>query len=329
MEFPDRLQNAWSQANEENFEELALALFQFQAKHTEVYKQYLYHLGCEPQGIKTLAEVPFLPIRFFKDQEVTAGAYTPEAVFESSGTTGQIPSRHQVFSIAHYHQVCLAGFLRHFGPPQGYHIFALLPSYLERNNASLVSMMDFLIQQSNSPLGGFYLNDLPTLIAQVEEARKTDRKVLIVGVTFALLDLAENYPQQWSDVEVLETGGMKGRRREMLRTELHEILREGLGVQNVLSEYGMTELMSQGYTGGGEEFFLPPWLHVRLRDLNDPFSPVPQGRAGGINVVDLANWHSCAFIETQDIGRYGSNGGFLVLGRFDHSDLRGCNLMVQ
>lgn len=305
-----------------------MELFRFQADHNPIYRQYLHFLGYSTDTASRLSDVPFLPIRFFKDHSLKTWDFEPEAIFESSGTTGQITSKHWVASMPHYHEVCRTGFQRSFGSPTDFHIFSLLPGYLDRKNASLVAMMAHLHQISNSEIGGFFLHDLEGLIRRIEQARKERRKVLLVGVTFALLDLLEMGTQDWPDVLVLETGGMKGRRKEIVRAELHQTLREGLGVKEIYSEYGMTELMSQAYTTGTEAFCLPPWMGMFLRDTNDPFGQVSGGRAGGINVIDLANYHSCAFIETMDIGKR-SKEGFEVLGRFDHADVRGCNLMVQ
>ncbi|MEL6534089.1 MAG: acyl transferase [Bacteroidota bacterium] len=318
----------WKTVRKDTFDTLAMELFQKQARAVPVYKQYLFHLGINPHQVQHTSEIPFLPIRFFKEHRVQAYDFQPEKVFESSGTTGQVTSKHAIASLPSYHEVCLRGFQLTFGPIQEMVIFSLLPSYLERNNASLVSMMEYLTRQTNTQLGGFFLDDMPALIQGVEHALDQNKQVVLVGVTFALLDLVERFPQHWPQVSVIETGGMKGRRKEITRKELHATLKQGLGVEKVYSEYGMTELMSQAYTDGGMSFSPPPWLRVQLRDVNDPFSPPSAHRPGGINVIDLANEHSCAFIETMDIGRVGEGDSFEVLGRFDFSDIRGCNLMT-
>ncbi|HAA22902.1 MAG TPA: acyl transferase [Cytophagales bacterium] len=318
----------WKTVRNDTFDTQAMELFRFQAQSIPVYKQYLFHLGVNPEQVQRLAEVPFLPIRFFKEHDIRSYEFQEAAVFESSGTTGQITSKHSVASLDVYHEVCRQGFEATFGKLEESAIFSLLPSYLERSNASLVSMMDHLMNSSGNAFGGFYLDNYASLVQDVNEASRQGIKVILVGVTFALLDLVEQFPQAWPEVVVVETGGMKGRRKEITRAELHRTIKEGLGVQQVYSEYGMTELMSQAYTAGGMYFHAPPWMRVQLRDVNDPLSPAAPSRPGGINVIDLANAHSCAFIETMDIGRVGEGNSFEVLGRFDHSDIRGCNLMT-
>ena len=331
MDTPHRLQNTWKRVTAETFTQEALDIFRYQAQHNSIYRHYLEALRVQPDEVRSLDKIPFLPIRFFKDQTIKTGDFLATAIFESSGTTGQIPSRHHVKALDHYHEVCQQGWERTFGPLTNFHFFALLPSYLERKNASLVSMVDHFMQASDSDLGGFFLDNLPELVQRVEAARQRgDRQVVLVGVTFALLDLVEQFPQAWPEVWVMETGGMKGRRKELLREELHDILHQGLQPQRVLSEYGMTELLSQAYTlPDGQWFDPPPWLRIQIRDVNDPFSAMEPGKAGGINVIDLANIDSCAFIETMDVGCIGGKGVFKVMGRFDHAEVRGCNLMVQ
>ncbi|MEK6479650.1 acyl transferase [Catalinimonas sp. 4WD22] len=320
--------------NAQNFEEHALALFRWQAKYNSVYRQYLSHLGVKPENINKTTDIPFLPITFFKHhkvitQEVSkdADAYT---YFESSGTTGQQRSRHYLKDTEFYLRVCKTIFEKQYGALNEYHIFALLPSYLERQHASLVAMADDFIQQSKSSLSGFYLNNYEELLEKLDQAKQSDRKVLLLGVTFALLELAEKYRPNLKNVVVMETGGMKGRRKEMIRQELHQILKANLQVDHIHAEYGMTELLSQAYANQDGIFQSPPWMRILVRDINDPFSINQHQRYGGINVIDLANVHSCAFIETQDLGKYNtSTNTFEVLGRFDHSDIRGCNLMIS
>ncbi len=313
-----------------DFDAVALAVFQYQAQHNAVYKAFLHHLGVKPSAIDSLEQVPFLPIEFFKEQEVKTGAFTPHVTFYSSGTTKQARSRHLVPSLDLYHAITHKTFEQFYGPLQDYVVLALLPSYLEQGGSSLVAMVDYFIRQTQQQEHGFYLRNHTHLLQALRQARQRGKKVLLVGVSYALLDLAEelNGSEDFSGVTVMETGGMKGRRREMIREELHAQLQQGFGVSEIHSEYGMTELLSQGYSKG-HGIFRPGYsMRVLLRDLNDPFDIGQQHRSGGINVIDLGNIHSCAFIETKDIGRVSVDGSFEVLGRFDNSDIRGCNLLV-
>jgi len=317
-----------------DFEEQALQLFRWQAQYNLVYQQYIAHLGKDPAAVQAVHEIPFLPINLFKHHRIVSDDFASPAqqwhYFESSGTTGQEPSRHYVADVPFYHHVCRSIFEQEYGSLQEYHIFALLPSYLERQHASLVSMADFFIQGSQSELSGFYLDDYQTLIDHLATARKSERKVLLIGVSFALLELAENYQPDLQGVIVVETGGMKGRRKEIIREELHQILQQHLNLEQVHAEYGMTELFSQAYAPQRGQFKSPDWMRVYIRDVNDPFCLDYNLRYGGINIIDLANIDSCAFIETQDLGRFHtSTNSFEVLGRMDNTDMRGCNLMVS
>ncbi|MGB0176483.1 MAG: acyl transferase [Owenweeksia sp.] len=312
-----------------SFEGLALELFRYQAQENRVYAEYIGYLGLTVSDVQTLDEIPFLPIDFFKQFAIQTGDFEPEVVFTSSGTTGQKPSRHLVKEKDWYHRVFREAFRRQYGGPQEYCILALLPSYLERKGSSLIEMTEALIELSGDMDSGFYLNDFERLIKKIAEKQQTNRQVLLLGVTFALLDLTEKYgSHNWSNIKIMETGGMKGRRREMIRSEVHQVLQNAFGVTEIHSEYGMTELMSQAYAKREGLFECPPWMKVRIREVADPFSKAPLGKTGGINIIDLANVDSCAFIETQDLGRLYSDGRFEVMGRFDHSDVRGCNLMV-
>ncbi|MFD1185502.1 acyl transferase [Pontibacter rugosus] len=314
-----------------DFDIAALTLFRFQAEHNLVYKNYLHHLRIDPQDVQALEQIPFLPIEFFKEQEVKTGAFNAEAVFYSSGTTMQARSRHFVSDLNLYHQVSERIFEHFYGSLQDYVVLALLPSYLEQGGSSLVAMVDYFVKRTAQQEEGFYLHNHVQLLQNMRQAHSRGKKVLLMGVSFALLDLADELKGQedFSGVSVMETGGMKGRRREMIREELHAQLQHGLGVEHIHSEYGMTELLSQGYSKG-EGIFWPGYsMRILLRDLNDPFDIRSTLRSGGINVIDLANVDSCAFIETKDIGRLHSDGSFEVLGRFDNSDIRGCNLLVS
>lgn len=329
------------------FEQLALEIFRFQATENPIYRKYISSLGINPSNIHRIGQVPCLPISFFKTQRVITGSVEQQLVFESSGTTGQKPSRHYVSDLQFYEAHSKQVFEQIYGSLTDYHVLALLPSYLERNNSSLVYMVQRFIYHSYSPSSGFYLNNTQELLKKLKKLVQGSRKILLLGVTFALLDLAENgsafdFIRENSDkFIVMETGGMKGRRKELLREEVHEILTENLGVSKIHSEYGMTELLSQGYSKGDGIFTLPPSMKVLLREVNDPFAYLPsfsigekksesqRMKTGGINVIDLANIDSCCFIETQDLGSFTPDySGFKVLGRFDNSDVRGCNLMV-
>ncbi len=313
----------------ENFEERALAQFRWQAIHNPVYRRYLHELNIDPINVGSTLQIPFLPIDFFKRHRVLASQDTPvEAVFESSGTTGQLRSRHHVTHLAYYHRVSQRIFEQRFGSLSAYHVLALLPTYLERSNASLVSMVDHFIRQSGSSISGFYLNDHEALLKAIDEAQQSSRRTLLVGVTFALLQLAERYSPDLSRVLLLETGGMKGMRRELTRLEVYQRLREQTGVEQISSEYGMTELLSQAYSAASGVFSSPAWMRVFIREINDPFA-VGNSGSGGINVIDLANAHSCSFIETMDRGRLHGDLTFEVLGRLDNSDIRGCNTMLH
>ena len=313
----------------ENFEERALAQFRWQAIHNLVYRRYLRELNINPREVSRPVQIPFLPIEFFKRHRVLSSHDIPvEAVFESSGTTGQLRSQHYVTHLAHYHRVSQHIFEQRFGPFSDYHVLALLPTYLERSNASLVSMVDHFIRQSGSPISGFYLNDYEALLKAIEEAKQSSRTTLVVGVTFALLQLAERYAPDLRRVLLLETGGMKGMRRELTRPEVYQQLRAQTGVEQISSEYGMTELLSQAYSAASGVFSSPPWMRILIREVNDPFAVGIHG-SGGINVIDLANAHSCSFIETMDRGRLYDDSTFEVLGRLDNSDIRGCNTMIS
>ena len=330
MHFSTQFKHKLLQSSPESFDELALELFHWQAQQNPIYRTYLSYLKINPATIKNIEQIPCLPIEFFKYHRVLSGNHAKALqVFESSGTTGQTRSKHYEPDVAWYHNVCYSIFNQQWGKIQDFHIFALLPSYLERQNASLVSMADYFIRQSQSSHSGFYLNDFPRLVDEMEKARKTERKVLILGVTFALLDLAEQFVLDWPEVIIMETGGMKGRRKELTRAEVHQIITKKLRVSAVASEYGMTELLSQAYAKQAGQFSSPHWMKVLIRDIYDPFTYLENGKQGGVNVIDLANVDSCAFIETKDLGRILQEGYFEVLGRYDNSEIRGCNLMLQ
>lgn len=313
------------------FEDLALELFLFQASDNEVYRAYLKARKIEINHVKSLETIPFLPIRFFKDFQVVCGKVSDHSAFySSSGTTGMITSKHYIWSESWYLRHSQHIFEERYGALTNFHVLALLPAYLERPGSSLVAMAKHFVEMSESEHSGFYLYNQDQLLEKLDALKNDGRKVLLLGVTFALLDLAES-GKDFSYAEnliVMETGGMKGRRKEMIREEVHDILKSFFGVESIHSEYGMTELMSQAYSKGEGKYTLPESMRILLRDVNDPLSWSARSQ-GGINVVDLGNFHSCAFIETQDLGRFDENGYLEVLGRFDNSEIRGCNLMVQ
>ncbi len=312
------------------FRATALEVFYYQARHTAVYRDYLAALGVKPSSVRKLDQIPFLPIEFFKSHEVIVDWKKAEVVFESSGTSGTLPSFHHVSDASLYHKSFTSAFRQFYSDPYTYCILALLPAYMERSGSSLIHMMEHLITGSGHPDSGFYLHNLDQLAAILQRRNEDRQATLLMGVSFALLDLAEQYPMELGDhITVMETGGMKGRRTEMIRSELHEILKNAFGLQTVHSEYGMTELLSQAYSTGDGIFRCPPWMKVLVRDPNDPLSLLPAGQSGGINVIDLANLNSCSFIATNDLGKVYGDGSFEVLGRFDHSDIRGCNLLVS
>ncbi|MDY6801664.1 MAG: acyl transferase [Bacteroidota bacterium] len=314
--------------NEYQFNEFALKIFNFQAENNPVYRDYLFHLGINISSIDSYQNIPFLPIEFFKSHNVISGNEDYEKVFYSSGTTGTIRSKHYLKDIQLYENSFLNAFSHFYDDIKNYCVLALLPTYLENKSSSLVYMVDKLIQESSHPKSGFYLSNIEALASKLKELDSGGQKTILFGVSYALLDLADKFPMQLPHTIIMETGGMKGTRKELTKSELHHFLKKNLGVKNIHSEYSMTELLSQAYSKGDGKFFTPPWMKIVIRDTYDPFSLLPQGRSGGINIIDLANIYSCAFIETKDLGKINKDGSFEVLGRFDYSDIRGCNLLV-
>lgn len=315
--------------NELAFANIALKLFQYQATENTTYKAYLNNLGVSVHEIHAVEQIPFMPISFFKHHTIKTGEWRDEAVFSSSGTTGMQTSHHHIENLDFYLRHAERCFTQAFGSPSDYHFLALLPSYLERSDSSLVAMLQHFIDRSNSPYSGFYLHNTDKLLRDIESLRADGKKTVLWGVTFALLDLAEKMNPDLSHCLVFETGGMKGRRKEITRLELHEILKKGFNVSKVYSEYGMTELLSQAYSNGSDRFFTNPWMKIIGRDITDPLSKGLLDQTSGINVIDLGNIHSIAFIETEDLGKVYEDGSFEVLGRMDNSDVRGCNLLVE
>ena len=310
--------------SEAEFSAAALALFRFQAERCEPYRRYVELLGINPAEVSCIEDIPFLPIELFKSHTIYCGEGEPEMVFTSSSTTGQTPSRHPMAQLSIYERAFTEAFRTFYGAPEQYGIYALLPSYLQRKGSSLIYMADRLIAEAGS--GGFYLDEYEKLIADMEADPKPK---ILLGVSYALWDLAERYAPKLHNTVVMETGGMKGYREEIPKEELHRILCEGFGVERIHSEYGMAELTSQAYSSGEGIFRAPQWMKILVRDINDPFCLLPAGARGGVNIIDLANIYSCAFIETQDVGRTFADGSFAIEGRIDRSEIRGCNLLVQ
>lgn len=310
--------------SQEQFLNCALELFRFQAERCEPYRRYIELLGIDPAEVSKVEDIPFLPIELFKSCDVYCGDTAPEIIFTSSNTGSTVASRHLMASLETYREAFTRAFEQFYGRAEQWSIYGLLPNYLEREGSSLVYMVDTLIKRCGS--GGFYLNNYEQLIEDIERDPKPK---ILLGVSYALWDVAEKYAPKLKNTIIMETGGMKGRREELSKSELHKILCEGFGVEAIHSEYGMAELTSQAYSKGGGIFYTPSWMRVMVRDVNDPFDHAPQNMRGGIDIIDLANTSSCAFIQTQDIGRLLSDGGFMVEGRIAGSDIRGCNLLVH
>ena len=325
MTFKDNIFHIKSDAE---FEALALDVFKFQFNNNKVYRSFCDLLYKHPSDIKRVSEIPFLPIQFFKSHDVLSSSQPIEKTFSSSGTTGSITSKHLVTDLQLYEESYLKVFKHFYGNIEDYVVLALLPSYLERNDSSLIYMVDDLINKSNQSKSGFYLNNLEELANALESLEAKKQKTLLIGVSFALLDLVEQYQLNLKHTTIMETGGMKGRRKEIIRQELHQILLSGFGVNQIHSEYGMTELLSQAYSKGNGVFECPPWMKILTRDTEDALTIQQPNKTGGINVIDLANVNSCSFIATQDLGKVDNNGHFEIIGRFDNSDIRGCNLMA-
>ncbi|WP_308991428.1 acyl transferase [Mariniflexile litorale] len=314
--------------SETQFNELALKIFKYQFENNRVYRSFCDLLYKHPSDVKTMQEIPFLPIQFFKTHDIVSSTEPIQSTFTSSGTTGSITSKHLVTNLEIYKESFNKGFQKFYSNIEDYIVLALLPSYLEREGSSLIYMVDALIKQSKHSGSGFYLNNISELKDKLIRLDSEGKKVLLIGVSFALLDLVETHQFNLKHTIVMETGGMKGRRKELIREELHLQLKQGFGVTSIHSEYGMTELLSQAYSKGNGVFNTPNWMRILTRDTEDALSIQPKGKAGGINVIDLANINSCSFIATQDLGKVYENGSFEIIGRFDDSDIRGCNLMV-
>lgn len=310
------------------FDKLALEIFRYQANHNSLYADYIRLLNIKSESITKVEQIPFLPIQFFKTHDIQTGKWTPETVFTSSGTTGQTASRHLVRDLDFYLQNTRRGFEHFYGKLEEYCILALLPSYLERSGSSLVAMVDYFIRQSKYEQSGFFLHDIERLVKTLSDVKRQNIPTVLIGVSFALWDLAEQFPMDLSGVVVMETGGMKGRRRELIRSELHKILARGFNVEKIHSEYGMSELSSQAYFFN-KNFLNSPTIRTFARQITDPLANEKHGKTGVLNIIDLANFNTISFIATEDLGRVYADRSFEVLGRLDNSDIRGCNLMVM
>lgn len=313
------------------FDETALAVFRFQFENNDIYNRFAVSLGKTPEHVSNVRDIPFLPVEFFKSHDVICRDVKPEVVFTSSGTTGMITSKHQVAHVKMYTDSFLRGFHEAYGSPENYVFLFLLPSYLEREGSSLVFMAEELKRASKNIESNFYLHNYAELASKLNflQNNNAGKTVLLFGVTYALLDLAEQFPQPIPNAIVMETGGMKGKRKEITREELHSILKNGFQVDAIHSEYGMTELLSQAWSKGNGIFECPPWMKILTRETNDPLTWTTAGKTGGVNIIDLANLYSCSFISTSDLGKVHDDGSFEILGRFDFSDTRGCNLLVE
>lgn len=321
-------QNIFTISSQKEFEKIALKVFRYQHENNKVYREFCDFLNTDVQKVKSLEKIPFLPIQFFKSRDVLSSQDKIQETFTSSGTTGMITSQHLVTDVSLYEQSYRLAFSNFYGNIEDYVVLALLPSYLERKGSSLIYMVKDLIEMTNNEKSGFYLHNYDELIAKLIELDSSGQNVLLIGVTYALLDLIEKQNFQLKNTIIMETGGMKGKRKEIIREELHNILCSGFGVNSIHSEYGMTELLSQAYSMGNGIFECPSWMQILIRDTEDALTYVDYGKTGGVNVIDLANINSCSFIATQDLGKKYSNNSFEILGRFDNSDIRGCNLMV-
>jgi len=328
MSVPD-VDRIFGISSEDEFREVTMDVFRYQSTENPVYAEYIRLLDRSPGSVGSPEEIPFLPVEFFRKHKVLSGNTEPEILFESSGTTSTEAIKHYVCDLGVYRKSFTRGFEIFYGKPEDYCILALLPSYLGRENSSLVFMADELIRLSGHPKSGFYLDNLDELVKHIRDLETSGQRSLLLGVSFALADIVEKFQLDLHYTIVMETGGMKGKRKEITREELHGSLKKGFGIPTVHSEYGMTELLSQAYSKAKGIFQCPPWMRVMIRDPYDPLSAVSRDSSGGINIIDLANIHSCSFIATQDIGKLSGDGGFEVIGRFDHSHIRGCNLMVE
>jgi hypothetical protein len=323
------LSSLFSIQNEARFEEIVLEVYRYQSEQCEVYKRFQQYLQVKPEQVTSIHQIPFLPIQFFKTQEVISKEVSPSITFTSSATTGTVQSKHRVADLHLYEQSFTKAFHQFYGEVHEYCILALLPNYYEREGSSLVYMVNDLIEKSKKNGSGYFLHQHDVLFETLLQNERVGKKTMLIGVSYALLDFLEKYQMQLKHTIIMETGGMKGKRAELLKSQLHEELCKGFGVEKIHSEYGMTELLSQAYSKGDGIFETPPWMKILIRDIHAPLSIRHDGRTGGVNVIDLANYYSCSFIATDDLGKKFSDTTFEIVGRIDNSDVRGCNLMIE
>ena len=312
----------------EQFNEVCLKVFNYQYKENKIYKKYVDELKVKINNIENCDQIPFLPVEFFKTHKIITGTGVVQKIFKSSGTTGFVASSHYITDLNIYEKSFVKTFNLFYGKPEKYTFLALLPSYSERNDSSLIYMVQKLMNISNKKDNRFYLYDHQELFEKITDLEKQNKKTILFGVSFALIDFFEKYNIELKHTTIIETGGMKGRKKEIVREELHSVIKSATGLSGIHSEYGMTELLSQAYSKSNNLYKTPPWMKILIRDTNDPFDYIETGKSGGINIIDLANIYSCSFIETKDLGKIHKDNSFEVLGRFDNSDIRGCNLMV-
>lgn len=312
----------------EQFNEVCLKVFNYQYKENKIYKKYVDELKVKINNIENCDQIPFLPVEFFKTHKIITGTGVVQKIFKSSGTTGFVASSHYITDLNIYEKSFVKTFNLFYGKPEKYTFLALLPSYSERNDSSLIYMVQKLMNISNKKDNRFYLYDHQELFEKITDLEKQNKKTILFGVSFALIDFFEKYNIELKHTTIIETGGMKGRKKEIVREELHSVIKSATGLSGIHSEYGMTELLSQAYSKSNNLYKTPPWMKILIRDTNDPFNYVKPVATGGINVIDLANINSCSFIETKDLGKLHTDNSFEILGRFDNSDIRGCNLMV-
>ncbi len=322
------IKDIFSIKNEEQFNKICLQIFEYQYNYNDVYKRYVNELNLNKLKIEHYRSIPFLPIDFFKTHNIISSNKKIKTTFRSSGTTGITTSEHHITDLSIYEKSFIKAFEKFYGKINDYVFLALLPSYSERNDSSLIYMVEKLMKISSKPDNGFYLYNHEDLFNKLQELENKNQKTILIGVSFALIDFFETYKISLKNISIIETGGMKGRKKEIVREELHKIIKNATGLKNIHSEYGMTELLSQAYALEENKYSAPAWMKVLIRDTNDPFTFLKKGQSGGINIIDLANINSCSFIETKDLGKVHSDNSFEVLGRFDNSDVRGCNLMV-
>lgn len=321
-------EDIFSIKTESNFNKICLQIFEYQSNNNNTYNNYIKELKLNTSKIKHYKDIPFLPIDFFKTHNVIISNKEIQTTFSSSGTTGLTTSKHHITDLSIYEQSFIKTFEQFYGNIKDYTFLALLPNYSERNGSSLIYMVEKLMKISNNASNGFFLYNLNDLFNKLQELENKKQKTILIGVSFALIDFFEKYKINLKNTTIIETGGMKGRKKEIIREELHKIIKDASGLKHIQSEYGMTELLSQAYAKTENRYASPPWMKVLIRDTNDPFTFLKKGSSGGINIIDLANINSCSFIETKDLGKVHHDNTFEVLGRFDNSDVRGCNLMV-